>query len=126
MGDFNLIGHSDSDFDGDKETGVSNSSYVMNLGSGDVSWRSRKPLVLEDSITEAEYVAAAEAMKEIVWLSKTLEYLQEKQVHSIPLSINNNFVIKLTKNPNFHDRTKHINIKYHLIQHHVEAKTIHL
>eukprot|EP00253_Pinus_taeda_P024186 PITA_24186 len=34
--------------------------------------------------------------------------------------------IKLAKNPKFHDQTKHINTKYHLIRHHVEAKTIHL
>eukprot|EP00253_Pinus_taeda_P021996 PITA_21996 len=79
-----------------------------------------------DSTTEAEYVAAAEATKEIVWLRKILEYLQVKQVQSTPLMIDNTSAIKLAKNPKFHDRTKHINTKYHLIQHHVEAKTIHL
>jgi hypothetical protein len=30
---FHLIGYSDSDFDGDKEHGVSTSGYLMNLGS---------------------------------------------------------------------------------------------
>ena len=39
---FKLIGYSDSDFDGDKETGVSTSGYTMSLGSAAVSWRSRK------------------------------------------------------------------------------------
>eukprot|EP00253_Pinus_taeda_P031753 PITA_31753 len=43
--DFNLIGYSDSDFDGDKEIGVSTSGYAMSLGSGVVSWRSRKQSV---------------------------------------------------------------------------------
>ena len=61
--DFKLIGYSDSDFDGDKETGVSTSGYTMSLGSAVVSWRSRKQLVPADSTTKAEYVAAAEAMK---------------------------------------------------------------
>ena len=42
VGDFNLIGYSDSDFDGDKETDVSTSCYAMSLGLGDVSWVSRK------------------------------------------------------------------------------------
>eukprot|EP00253_Pinus_taeda_P028844 PITA_28844 len=79
-----------------------------------------------DSTTEVEYVAAAEATKEIVWLRKTLENLQVKQVQSTPLMINNTSAIKLDKNPKFHDRTKHINTKYHLIQDHVEAKAIHL
>eukprot|EP00253_Pinus_taeda_P035334 PITA_35334 len=40
--DFSLIGYSDSDFDGDKETGVLTSGYAMSLGSGNVSWRSHK------------------------------------------------------------------------------------
>eukprot|EP00253_Pinus_taeda_P002104 PITA_02104 len=57
---------------------------------------------------------------------KILEDLQVKQVHSTPLMIDNTSVMKLAKNPKFHDRTKHINTKYHLIRHHVEAKTIHL
>eukprot|EP00253_Pinus_taeda_P034759 PITA_34759 len=73
--DFSLIGNSDSDFDGDKETGVSTSGYAMSLGSGAVSWRSRKQSVPADSTKEAEYVAAAEATKEIVWLRKILEDL---------------------------------------------------
>eukprot|EP00253_Pinus_taeda_P027846 PITA_27846 len=82
--------------------------------------------VLADSITEAKYVAAAEATKEIVWLRKILEDLQVKQVQSTPLMIDNTLAIKLAKNPKFHDQTKHINTKYHLIRHHIEAKTSHL
>ena len=124
--DFSLIGYSDLDFDGDKETGVSTSGYAMSLGSGAVSWRSRKQSVPADSTTEAEYVAAVEATKEIVWLRKILEDLQVKQVQSTPLMIDNTSAIMLAKNQKFHDRTKHINTKYHLIRHHVEAKTIHL
>eukprot|EP00253_Pinus_taeda_P019820 PITA_19820 len=124
--DFSLIGYSDSDFDGDKETGVSTSGYAKSIGSGAVSWRSCKQAAPTNSTTEAEYVVAAEATKEIMWLRKILEGLQVKQVQSIPLMIDNTSAIKLAKNPMFHDRTKHINTKYHLIQHHVEAKAIHL
>jgi len=75
VGNFSLIRYSDLDFDGDKETGVSISSYAMSLGSGAISWRSCKKSVLADSTTEAEYVAAAEATKETVWLRKILKYL---------------------------------------------------
>eukprot|EP00253_Pinus_taeda_P003682 PITA_03682 len=90
-------------FDGDKEIGVSTSGYAMSLGSGAVSWRSRKQSVPVDSTTEAEYMAAAETTKEIVWLRKILEDLQEKQVQSTPLMIDNTSAIKLAKNPKFHD-----------------------
>eukprot|EP00253_Pinus_taeda_P035260 PITA_35260 len=79
-----------------------------------------------DSTTEEKYVAAAEATKEIVWLREILEDLQVKQVQLTPLMIDNTLAIKLAKNPKFHDQMKHVNTKYHLIRHHVEAKTIHL
>eukprot|EP00253_Pinus_taeda_P020681 PITA_20681 len=111
---------------GTQDFGIKYTGYAMSLGLGVVSWRSRKQSVPEDSTTEAEYVAAAKATKEIVWLRKSLEDLQVKQVQSTPLMIDNTSAIKLAKNPKFHDRTKHINTKYHLIRHHVEAKTIHL
>ena len=62
--------------------------------------------------------------KEIVWLKKILEDLQVKQVHSTLFMINNTSRIKLAKNLKLLDQTKHINTKYHLIGHHVEAKTI--
>ena len=77
--DFHLAGYSNSDFDGDRENGVSTSGYLMNLGSAAISWRSRKQYVPIDSTTEVEYVAAAQATKEIIWLRKILENLQEKQ-----------------------------------------------
>ena len=71
-------------------------------------------------------MATTKATKEIVWLSKILEDFQENKIHSTPLLIDNNYTINLSKNPKLCDRKKHINTKYHLIRHHVEAKTIHL
>jgi hypothetical protein len=112
---FNLIGYSDSYFDGDKENGVSTSGYLMSLGSTTLSRRSCKQSVSADSTPEAKYVVAAEARKEIVWLKKILEDLQEKHVNSTPLLVGNTSAIKLAKNPRFHYRIKHINTKYHLI-----------
>jgi hypothetical protein len=75
LDDFNLIKYSDSDFDGDKENGISTLGYLISLGSTTVSWRSRKQSVPTDSTTKAEYVAVAEATKEIVWLRKILKDL---------------------------------------------------
>jgi hypothetical protein len=47
-------------------------------------------------------------------------------VNATPLLIDNASAIKLDKNPKLHDQTKHINKKYHLVRHYVEAKTIQL
>ena len=89
VSEFRLIGYSNSDFDGDKEHGVSTSGYLMNLGSTAITWRSQKQSVPVDSTTEAEYVAVAQATKEIIWLCKILEDLQEKQMTSTPLFLTN-------------------------------------
>eukprot|EP00253_Pinus_taeda_P006689 PITA_06689 len=89
--------------------------FTLIAQKGAVSWISPKQSVPADSTTEAEYVATTEATKEIVWLRKILEDLQVKQVQSTPLMIDNTSAIKLAKNPKFHDQTKHINTKYHLI-----------
>ena len=97
--DFKLIGYTDSDFDGDKETGVSTPGYKMSLGSTTISWRSHKQVVLADWTREAEYVAAAEATKEIVWLRKIIDYLQEKQENTTLLLIENTSAIMLAKKP---------------------------
>ena len=73
--DFHLASYLDSDFDGDKENGVSASGYSMNLGSTAISWRSCKKYFLADSTTKAEYVVAAQATKEIIWIQKILKDL---------------------------------------------------
>jgi hypothetical protein len=46
-------------------------------------------------------------------------------LNATPPLVDNTFSFKLAKNPRFHDQIKNINMKYHLIQHHLEAKTIH-
>lgn len=98
----------------------------MSLGSIAISWRSHKQSIPTDSTTEVEYVAVVETTEMIVWLRKIIEDLQEKQIQPTPLLIDNTFAIQLTRNPKFHDRTKHINTKIHLIRYYVEAKTIQL
>ena len=71
-------------------------------------------------------MAENEGTPEILWFRKIPEDLQEKQLYSNPLLIDKTSTIKLSKNPKFHDRTKNINTKYHLIRWHVEEKVIHL
>ena len=87
----------------------------MNLGSATITWRSRKQYVPADSKNEVEYVVVDQATKEIIWLRKILEDLQEKQMTSTPLFVDNSSANQLDENPKFYDQTKHINTKYHLI-----------
>ena len=103
MEDFKLIGYTDSNLSGDKDTIVSTCGYTMILGLKAISWRSLKWQVPSYLTIEEEYVAAVEATKEIVWFRKILEDLQENQENSTPLLIEKTSTIKLANNPIFHD-----------------------
>jgi len=66
------------------------------------------------STTEAEYVAVSESAKEIVWLQSFLKELSKMNGKGTLYS-DSQSAIFLVKNPVFHFRTKHIQIKYHFI-----------
>ena len=67
------------------------------------------------STTEAEYIAVSEAAKEMIWLQGLLEELGKKDLKGTLYS-DNQSAIFLAKNPAYHSRTKHIQIKYHFIR----------
>ena len=70
---------------------------------------------MAQSTAEAEYVAAAITTCQAIWLRRILEDLGEKQTESTPIFCDNKSAIAISKNPIFHGRTKHIDIKYHFI-----------
>ena len=62
------IGYTDSNFQSDIDSRKSTSGYVFTFGGGAISWRSVKQSSIADSTMEAEYKAASEAAKEVMWL----------------------------------------------------------
>jgi hypothetical protein len=75
---------------------------------------------------DIEYIAGAEAAKEAVWIRNFINNLRIPGVHidTVPLYINNNSALKLTRNPEFHSRSKYINIKHHFIREKVNEGVI--
>ncbi|KAH9717295.1 hypothetical protein KPL71_021764 [Citrus sinensis] len=67
------VGYCDSDFAGDLDKRRSTTDYVFTLGGGPISWRLIIQLTIALSTTEAEYMAATEAVKEVVWLKGLLK-----------------------------------------------------
>ena len=116
-----LIGFSDADWAGDVSTRKSRSGFIFVLGGAAVSWQSRLQDIVTLSTAEAEYVAATEAGKESVWLGQLLFELGETNVQS-DLYLDNQSAIKIAKNPVFHRRTKHIDVRYHKIREWVAMK----
>ena len=65
---------------------------------------------------EAEYVALSVATQEAMWLRQPMMELQnEKELPPTVLWEDNQGAIALAKNPVFHKRTKHIQIRYHFV-----------
>ncbi|GJZ97748.1 putative RNA-directed DNA polymerase [Tanacetum coccineum] len=110
-----LVGYTDSDLAGNKDNMKSTSEYLMTFAGGAVSWQSRLQKCVALSTTEAEYVAATEACKELLWLKRFLQELGFKQQRYVVLC-DNQSTIHLAKNSMFHKRTKHIDIQYHWIR----------
>lgn len=120
-----LIGYSDADFAGDVDTRKSTTGYIFLMNGGPVTWLSQKQKTIALSTTEAEFVAACESAKEILWLQQLLLDLGEKY-DVIKLYVDNQSAIKLINNPVFHKRTKHIDVKYNFIREKVENGLIHI
>lgn len=121
-----LVGFSDSDYAGDRATRRSTTGYLFKLAGGPITWSSRKQSTVSLSTTEAEYVAASSAVKESLWLHQLLKDIQEddKLVLPMTLYIDNQSAIKLVKNSEFHQRSKHIDIKFHFIREQFEKGVI--
>lgn len=116
----------DSDFAGCEDSRRSTTGWVFTLAGGPVSWSSQRQKTVATSTMDAEYVAGAEAAKEAVWIRNFINDLRIPGVHigTVPLYIDNNSALKLTRNPEFHSRSKHIDVKHHFIREKVDDGVI--
>lgn len=114
-----LQGFVDADLSGDVDSSKSTSGYIYTIDGTAVSWMSKLQKCIALSSTEAEYIAIAEAGKEMIWLVDYLEELGKKQ-HDKILYIDSQSVIQLVKNPVYHSKTKHIRRRYHFTRGSVE------
>ena len=94
----------------------STSGFVFHMGSGAISWSSKKQQVVALSTAEAEYMAAASAACQAVWLRRLCDELKQVQLLPTKIFCDSKSAISLTKNPVFHGRSKHIDIKFHYIR----------
>ncbi|GJV24471.1 putative RNA-directed DNA polymerase [Tanacetum coccineum] len=118
-----LEGFSDSDSEGCLDPSKSTTGYVFTVGATTVSWMSRIQKGVAMSTAEAEYMAIAEAGKELVWLKNFLKELDRAQIECV-LFCDNQSAIHLAKNLVFHSRMKHITIRYHYIRELVSEGTL--
>jgi hypothetical protein len=121
-----LVGYTDSDLAGDIDTRKSTSGILFFLGDNTITWQSQKQKIVALSSCEAEYIAATTGACQGIWLARLLAELKGEEDSAVTLKIDNQSAIALSKNPVFHDRSKHIDIHYHFIRECVEEDRVKL
>ena len=119
-----LSGFSDADWAGDADNRRSTSGYVFKVANSTVSWCSKKQVTVAKSTTEAEYVALSQATQEAIYLRKLLADLGCKADLLTVLYEDNQGAIEISRNPRFHNRTKHIDVTFHFIRERIASNEI--
>jgi hypothetical protein len=111
-----IIGYSDADRMSNKDRHAI-SGYTFLIDGGAISWSAKWQDIVALSTTEAKYVAATHAAKEALWLRFFIGKLFRPKINSKPMTLlsDNQSAIALTKDSQFHARSKHIDIRYHFI-----------
>jgi hypothetical protein len=115
-GETHLIGYSDSDHAGDIDNSKSTSGILFFFGKCLVSWKSVKQQVVALSSCEVKYIAASTALTQALWLVRLLGDLLGRDIGAVELRVESKSALALTKNPVFHERSKHIRVRYHFIR----------
>ncbi|GKA90470.1 putative ribonuclease H-like domain-containing protein, partial [Tanacetum coccineum] len=120
---FKLEAFSDSDYGGASLDKKSTTCGCQFLGRRLISWQCKKQTIMENSTTEAEYVAAANCCGQVLWTqNQMMDYgfnFMNTRIH-----IDNESTISVIKNPVAHSRTKHIKIRFHFIRDCYEKRLI--
>ncbi|GKB56105.1 putative ribonuclease H-like domain-containing protein [Tanacetum coccineum] len=120
---FDLEAFLDSDYAGANLDRKSTIGGCQFLGKRLISWQCRKQTIVANSTTEAEYVAAANCCGHVLWVqNQMLDYGFDFM--NTKIYIDNESIICIVKNPVFHSKTKHIEIRHHFIRYSYEKKLI--
>jgi hypothetical protein len=125
-GELRLLGYNDSDLAADIDGRRSTTGVLFFLGNNPVTWLSRKQMVVAKSSCKAEYMASMAAAAQAIWLCRLLEEMTSISVPRPIIRMNNTTAIALAKNPILHDRSKHIDVKFHYTRECVERGDIEL
>ena len=112
-GDLRLKGYSDVGWAGDRDERKSTSGYAFILGGCSLSRCSKKHTYVSLSTMESEYVACASAVQEAIWLKRFLQHLgiTAHSEEAVTLYSDSTATLAYAKDPKYHGKSKHIEIK---------------
>ena len=111
----------DADWAGDHADRKSTTGYLVRINNNTVSWSAKKQNTTSLSSAEAEYMAIASAAQETIWMRQFLTELFHlnldiNNIYSCTILTDNTSAAQIAKHDVSHDRTKHIDIRYHFIR----------
>ena len=107
-----LLGYTDAD-GSMHEDRKAISGYAFIINGGAILWSSKRQDIIALSTTEAKYVVATHAVKEALWLRTLISEVMGDITSLTTLYSNNQGMIALAKDHQYHARTKHIDIRFH-------------
>lgn len=121
-----LIGHCDSDYARNPDNRRSTTGHICTITDAPVAWNSRLQPTIAQSTAEAEYMSASDASNRVVWFRQLLKDLGYPQTEPTPIRADNKPSIAMSENPVLHKRSKHIDIKFHVLRQYVNDGKIKL
>lgn len=106
----------DADWAGNVDDRKSTTGIVIKVNGCVIVWLSKKQTTVALSTAEAEYIAMATALQELIWINQYLTELGLKHPEAPVLRSDNQAAIQIANNDVLHNRTKHIDIRYHFIR----------
>ena len=119
--DGGLVGYTDSIYGGDFLRRRSLTCYIYTLYGCAVSWKATLQHTVALSTTEAEYMSLTEGVKEGMWLFGLLDNLG-LDVQKPVIFCDSQSALNLAKNPVYHERSKHIDVRLNFIRDVIEDK----
>jgi hypothetical protein len=123
INDLNIYCDADWASDADRK---SVSGFVITMAGGAIAWSSKKQSTVALSTAEAEYVAATHIAKQVLWYRSLFQELELPLPSTSTIFSDNQAAISIAHHPEFHARTKHIDIAHHFLRDLVESEIINL
>ena len=118
-----VIAYSDADWATEVDKQRSQTGCIITLCGGAISWKSQCQKTVALSTVEAEYMALATTIQEVIWIRNLLKELGF-DTQTTTVYEDNMGAIAVSKNPEHHGRTKHIDVRYHFIRERIESSEI--
>lgn len=116
--------YTDADYASEIDKRRSCSGFVVKLAGGAINWHSKRQEIVAVSSTEAEYIALSTTAKEMLYLNQLMFELTNVSIEPSQIYVDNTSSINLAKNAAYHDRTKHIDVRFHHLRDNIETKKI--